>query len=417
MRIQSSFTDRSDFLIRKAFKIGDDEFLICAIWTGLKRTGFVFTDHGFYWNVPTVLEKNGTESDVTLPAKILQKNVSDIQSEILYRKEEQNSSMYVDEKDRKPEFIQLTTSIGKIRISISSLDYNESRILRRIFIDYASRGNFPYEYLSQTPLDTLRFSAEAVLDFFASIAKGYKKAKKEKKDDEEDEEREYFSSNGEIQDINSYFSARTKKRTSPEEMVRNALRYALDIISGLFLWAAIVIALKPAVLSRGLERGTSGIGTFLGKIGGLLLKFDSVSRDKVTAIVYQADTVEKIMEKRPCVFALLVIIYLLLKLVVICTCAKGSKKMLPLGLLLLSVPLMMLIPNHFFIYVILSLCLYVLMQFSLGLNWFNLGYKLIISVVAFALEYYLLHLFGYPEDFLKYMGVIMDYLRMSAPWF
>ncbi|MBP5176763.1 MAG: hypothetical protein ILP07_12755 [Treponema sp.] len=416
MRIQSSFTDRSDFLIRKAFNIGDDEFLICGIWTGLKRTGFVFTDHGLYWNMATELEKDGKKSEVTLPAKILQRNVTDIQSEILYKKEEQSASLYIDDSARKPEYLQLTTSIGKIRISINSLDYNESRILRRIFIDYAARGNFPYEYLSQTPLDSLTFTAEAFLDFFASIPKGYKKPKNEKESEEENEEREYFSSNGEIQDINSYFSSRTKNRATPEEIYRNAVRYALDIISGLFLWAAIIIGLKPMLLFKSAGKAANAFSNFFANIGSLLLKFDSVTREKVIAMDWQGNHVDSIMYRRNYIFALLLFIYLALKIFVIFTCAKGTKKALPLGLLALSVPLLLLVPNHFFIYVVLSLGIYILMQLSLGLEWFSVGFKIIVSLVAMFLLYYLLHLFGYPE-FINYMGVIMKMLDLNAPWF
>ena len=415
MRIQSSFTDRSDFLIRKAFKIGDDEFLICCIWLGLKRTGFVFTDHGLYWNAATTLEKNGGKSDVTLPAKILQRNVPDIQSEILYKKEEQPVSLYLDEASRKPEFLQLTTSIGKIRISINGLDYNESRILRRIFIDYAARGNFPYEYLVQTPLDSLTFAAESVLDFFRSMTKGYKRTKNEKSE-RDDGGREYFSSNGEIQDINSYFSARTKKRTTPEEIYKNAIRYALDIVSGLFLWAAVIIGLKPILLYKNISKPASSFSNFFAKIGETLLHFDSVTRDKVTVMDWQGTMVDSIMYRRHYVFGLLLTIYLIIKLFVICTCAKGSKKILPLGLLAVSVPLLLLVPNHFFIYLLLSFGLYLLMQFSLGLDWFNVGYKVLISIVAFFIEYYFLHLFGYPS-FVDYMGVIMQMMGLNAPWF
>ena len=110
------------------------------------------------------------------------------------------------------------------------------------------------------------------------------------------------------------------------------------------------------------------------------------------------------------------IIYLGLKIFVICTCSKGTKKALPLGLLALSVPLLLLVPNHFFIYVVLSLGIYILMQLSLGLEWFSVGFKIIVSLVAMFLLYYLLHLFGYPE-FINYMGVIMKMLDLNAPWF
>jgi hypothetical protein len=63
MRVQSDFSNSSGFLIRKSFGIAREEPLICGMWLHFQRHGFVFTENGLHWNLPTAISVPGNSEN------------------------------------------------------------------------------------------------------------------------------------------------------------------------------------------------------------------------------------------------------------------------------------------------------------------------------------------------------------------
>ena len=427
MQIQSEFSNSTEFLIRQEFSIPQDEIIISGVWIKGGRTGFVFTDDGIYWNAKSTVSTEGISVECKKIEKIKKENLKEFQADILYRKKNaDNGKKYsYDDMNAYPELLQLKNWQEKYRIDISELDSNDAKIIRRIFLDYISRGKFPYEYMDQSPLDSMYFFFSNARDYFMAKAKGFKEIKKEDAEEEEDENQDgydedrrtlFFSSRGEVSDIRTYFSASLRKKSTPGLAFKNFMRYAVDVIADLLYTAAIFIAVKPVLVYKMAVSGENEISGLLVNIGSLLLKFDSKTRETLYSIDWEESKLNLFLNARSFIFALLVLLFLVLKLVIINCCTKGSKTILPTAILISVLPVTMLATNHFFIFMILIAALYILMQFSLNLDWINIGFKLPAFVILSLIVYYLLHLFGYP-NFVGYVGVIMEMMDMKAPWF
>lgn len=423
MRIQTEFSESTDFLIRKRFSIQQEEILVSAVWIKGGRTGFIFTDQGLYWNAKTTVDTAGVTTECQGIQKIKKESASEFQADVLYKKKngESNRKYSYDDTNATPEFLQLKNWQDKFRINISDLDSSDAKILRRIFLDYIARGKFPYEYMDQTPLDSITFMAEGIRDFFQAKANGFKKSKPEENSEEDDTQYEtdrrtqFFSSHGEVTDIRSYFSASLRKKTSSGTVLKNFMRYFADTVADLIYAAAIFIAVKPILVYKEAAKVLSEKTNLFQTIGSLILKFDSKTRNCLTEIEWDGAMINKIISKRSFIFGLLIFIFFLIKIIVICSSSKGAKKIFPLTVLLFVLPVSMLATNHFLIFFILISALYLLMQFSLNLDWINIGFKLPAFAILVVILYYLLHLFGYP-NFVDYMGVILQMMGLKAPW-
>ncbi len=425
MQIQSEFSSSTDFLIRQEFSISEKETIISAVWIKGGRTGFVFTEEGIHWNAKSTMTTEGVSVECRPVEKIKKEEIEGFQADILYRKKNgENGRKYsYDDTNAVPEFLQLKNWQDKYRIDISALDSTDAKIVRRIFLDYISRGKFPYEYMDQSPLDTLSFFFSNTRDYFVAKSKGFKESVKNEDDEADsddvtpvDKRAQFFSSGGEVKDIRTYFSASLRKKSASGLVFRNFMRYIVDVIADLVYAAAIFIAIKPILVYKSAMARDNEFSNLFVTIGSFFLKFDSKTMATLSEIDWEESRLEQILSSRAFSFALLIFFFLLLKIVIINCCTKGAKKILPMAILVAVLPVSMLATNHFLIFMVLIVALYILMQFSLNLDWINIGFKLPVFVILTIILYYLLHLFGYP-NFVSYVGMIMDMMGLKAPWF
>ena len=146
MLMQTRFSGQSEYIIKKQYAISADEKIICGIWIHLRRKGFVFTDKGFYWNLPTSIINAAGKQEVTVPSNILTENSGRLKVAILHKENQSHTNHSV-------EFLQFSTDMGRVQIKLEPITTDDASILRRIFIEYAARGKFPYDNLKQSPLE------------------------------------------------------------------------------------------------------------------------------------------------------------------------------------------------------------------------------------------------------------------------
>ncbi len=409
MLMQTRFSGQSEYIIKKQYAISADEKIICGIWIHLRRKGFVFTDKGFYWNLPTSIINAAGKQEVTVPSNILTENSGRLKVAILHKENQSHTNHSV-------EFLQFSTDMGRVQIKLEPITTDDASILRRIFIEYAARGKFPYDNLKQSPLESFSMVANGLLDFFQAPLKGYKKEKVEKEEPEDPMDKPQMISVGRshsVSDVKSYFSARVRRQITPKAVFKNVMRYVGDIIADILFFAGLIISVKPILLFQNTFKPHNIISDFFYKIGSLLFCFDTTSSIKLGDIELQHTIVESILYRRNSLFALLFILYILIRLsVILISCKPGGKKF-PIVLLIATIPLTLLIPNHFTIFVILCFIIYVLIQIGLDMDWIHLFTKIIVSGICLCMVFYFLHLFNYP-NFIEYMGVLVQMLSLKS---
>ena len=409
MLMQTRFSGQSEYIIKKQYSIPVEETIICGIWIHLRRKGFVFTDKGFYWNLPTSIINSTGKQEVTVPSNILTENSGRLKVAILHKENLSHTNHSV-------EFLQFSTDMGRVQIKLEPITTDDASVLRRIFIEYAARGKFPYDNLKQSPLESLSMVANGFLDFFQAPLKGYKKEKVKKEEKTENEDKPQMISVGRnhtVSDVKSYFSARVRRQITPFTVIKNIMRYAGDIIADILFFAGLIISVKPILLFQNNFKPHNLISDFFYHIGSLLFCFDKTSGIKLGDIELQHNIVESILYRRNSLFALLFILYILIRLTVILVSCKPGEKTFPVILLLSTIPLTLLIPNHFTIFVIICFIIYVLIQIGLDMDWIHLFTKIIVSGICLCMVFYFLHLFNYP-NFIEYMGVLVQMLSLKS---
>lgn len=408
MLMQTRFSGQSEYMIKKQYAISADETIICGIWIHLRRKGFVFTDKGFYWNLPTSIINSTGRQEVEVPTNILTENSGRLKVAILHKENLSHTNHSV-------EFLQFSTESGRVQIKLEPITTDDASILRRIFIEYAARGKFPYDNLKQSPLESLSMVANGFLDFFQAPLKGYKK-EKAVKEDREDEEKPQMISVGRshaVSDVKTYFSSRVRPKKTPMTIFKNIMRYAGDIVADILFFAGLIISVKPILLFQNTFKPHNLISDLFYRIGSLLFCFDNTSSIKLGDIELQHSIVESILYRRNSLFALLFILYILIRLCVILISCKPGEKTFPVILLLATIPLTLLIPNHFVLFVIICLVIYILIQIGLDMDWIHLFTKIIVSGICLCMVFYFLHLFNYP-NFIEYMGVLVQMLSLKS---
>lgn len=409
MLIQTRFSGQTQYLLKKQYAISAEENIICGIWIHVRRRGFVFTDKGFYWNLPTSIINSSGRQEVQIPSNILTENSGRLKVAILHKENLSHTNHSV-------EYLQFSTDMGRVQIKLAPITTDDASILRRIFIEYAARGKFPYDNLKQSPLESLAMTANGLVDFFQATFSGYKKEKVEKEDKPEDEDKPQMISVGRshaVSDVKSYFSARVRRQITPASVFKNIMRYVGDIIADILFFVGLTISVKPILLFQNTFKAHNIISDFFYKIGSMLFCFDTTSSIKLGDIELQHSIVESILYRRNSLFALLFILYILIRLSVILISCKPGEKAFPIILLVATIPLTLLIPNHFPLFLILCLIIYILIQIGLDMDWVHLFSKIVVSGILMCMVFYFLHLFNYP-NFIEYMGVLVQMLSLKS---
>lgn len=406
MRIQSHFLPHAEYLIRKDFDIEREEQLVAAIWLNLKD-GFIFTNKRFYWNAKTVIAKGPREAEkeVPVPSNILQKNSGNLGVELLYKNKAKKS---------QPQFLALDSHIGIIKILIAGIDTDDARFLRRIFIEYVAREHFPYEYVKQTPLDTVSLFCTDVLHIRRAKKEGYTKNKESASPEQTNVQ--YIHAEGRtVQDIKTYFSARTRRKYTLRVLFKTILQTVVDCIADLIFVAAVAIAVKPVLLYKSIYKQHTPFTDVIYSIGNAFFALDKSTKNLLLEQEIRGNIADFVLYRRSYIFALLIMAFLALKLLVIlCTC-KGKKRILPLVIAVLPVLASLFIPVAFFPFLIICVLAYIFMQWALHLGGYTLRFKIVAFMLLIPIEYYLLHLFGYPS-FVDVIAAVMQLLSFKASW-
>ncbi len=406
MHIQSKFSSMAAFNIKNLFKISPEEKLICCLWVNpLLRRGFVFTNHRFYWNLSTQVDRNGELQEVPLPSNILQKNIHELQVDIAFKDQSLKNNA-------KPEFLILLSHIGKIRISIKSMDIDDARRLRRIFIEYISRGIFPADYAEQAPLDSLQYLLMAPVDLVSAATNGYRP---DRSGHGEAQEEEFIrGEDGQVRNVSGYFRKNLRRKFSFASIVKTFIHYVVDIVSDVLYTTSVMIGIKPLLLYTSVSTPRNNFSLFMQQFGDIFFK-DSPSKTWLSDMGFQPIVIDQLMFRRSYLFALLMLISIVLKILVICVSCRGTKKIGPIILACLSVVLCFLVPNHFLLYSILLLPIYVIMQLCLHSRWSLVKYKVLALLMIIFMEYYFMHLAGYPL-FVETMGRVFKLMELPVKW-
>ena len=156
------------------------------------------------------------------------------------------------------------------------------------------------------------------------------------------------------------------------------------------------------------------MGRFFAEFGKLFFFGDKATAARLSEIEIRSDYVTVLIDKRNCVFAVLLIFYLIGRSLLILRNKEANKKLcfiLMLGFVLIC----FLMPVKFFLFLLLAFAIYGAMQFAGGASKMTLSCKLFAFLLLFGMEYYLVHLLLYP-GFPDVMANVVQILGLHANW-
>ncbi|HAM78816.1 MAG TPA: hypothetical protein DCP61_06535 [Treponema sp.] len=196
--------------------------------------------------------------------------------------------------------------------------------------------------------------------------------------------------------------------------LQNIHYYIFDVFVTLVYATASLFAVKPILFAKSIAKPLNGMGRFFAEFGKLFFFGDKATAARLSEIEIRSDYVTVLIDKRNCVFAVLLIFYLIGRSLLILRNKEANKKLcfiLMLGFVLIC----FLMPVKFFVFLLLAFAIYGAMQFAGGASKMTLSCKLFAFLLLFGMEYYLVHLLLYP-GFPDVMANVVQILGLHANW-
>ncbi|MCR5316812.1 MAG: hypothetical protein K6E22_01155 [Treponema sp.] len=235
-----------------------------------------------------------------------------------------------------------------------------------------------------------------------------------KSEDESYEDEDAPRQNADSQDTYSPDANASGQNDSRPLPLQNIHYHILDVFVTLVYATASLFAVKPILFAKSIAKPLNGIGRFFAEFGKLFFFGDKATAARLSEIEIRSDYVTVLIDKRNCVFAVLLIFYLIGRSLLILRNKEANKKLcfiLMLGFVLIS----FLMPVKFFIFLLLAFAIYGAMQFAEGASKMTLLCKLFAFLLLFGMEYYLVHLLLYP-GFPDVMANVVQILGLHANW-
>jgi len=196
--------------------------------------------------------------------------------------------------------------------------------------------------------------------------------------------------------------------------LQNIHYHIFDVFVTLVYATASLFAVKPILFAKSIAKPLNGMGRFFAEFGKLFFFGDKATVARLSEIEIRSDYVTVLIDKRNCVFAVLLIFYLIGRSLLILRNKEANKKLcfiLMLGFVLIC----FLMPVKFFVFLLLAFAIYGAMQFAGGASKMTLLCKLFAFLLLFGMEYYLVHLLLYP-GFPDVMANVVQILGLHANW-
>jgi len=246
---------------------------------------------------------------------------------------------------------------------------------------------------------------------------GKKKAKSKK------EEQRYAADENQDSDDSSYAdeneqdvqgNALAGEEPGLVEPLQNIPYHIIDVFVTLIYATASLFAVKPILFAKSITKPLSGVGRFFAEIGKLFFFVDKSTVSGLAEVESRSDHIAVLIDKRNCVFAVLLIFYLIGRTLLTLRNKDANKKLcfiFMIGFVLIS----FILPFKYIIFLLLAFALYGAMQFANGASKMTLLCKVFAFLLVFGMEYYLVHLVLYP-GFPEVMASVVQILGLHANW-
>lgn len=193
-----------------------------------------------------------------------------------------------------------------------------------------------------------------------------------------------------------------EQAVSEHGFLENIHYHILDVLVTLVYATASLFALKSILFAKSVAKPLNAMGRVFAEIGKLFFVGvkDPVAVAGLSEIESRSDYVTVLIDKSHCVFAIFLIFYLIGRTLLILKNKSANKKLsfiFMIGFVLICFLLPVLKEHKIFIvFVLLAFALYGAMQAANGASKLTVWCKVFAFLLAFGMEYYLIHLLLYP---------------------
>ncbi|MBR6144692.1 MAG: hypothetical protein IKQ23_10445, partial [Treponema sp.] len=177
--------------------------------------------------------------------------------------------------------------------------------------------------------------------------------KRAKRDAEKSAQAERYAQSAEEDDSYAENSGAEENEAIQHDALQHIHFHILDVFVTLVYATAALFAVKPILFAKSIAKPLNSMGRFFAEIGKLFFFGDKATAARLSEIEIRSDYITVLIDKRNCVFAVLLIFYLIGRSLLILRNKEANKKLcfiLMLGFVLIC----FLMPVKFFLFLLLA---------------------------------------------------------------
>lgn len=180
----------------------------------------------------------------------------------------------------------------------------------------------------------------------------------------------------------------------------------LDLVASLVFMVAVVVAIKPSLLTDEISKPLYNYSSFVGKIGDALVKI------KIT----ESSLPKNVEVAQHYLVGICLVVFGVLKICVLLAAQSGTKKVISVLTLAMTYLAWFLTGDKFLLFLIFVLLLHIIFEYSCGFSSALIFIKLGFVVLASIAVYVVLH-FAFSETLAAKAAEIFDALKLpDLPW-
>lgn len=180
----------------------------------------------------------------------------------------------------------------------------------------------------------------------------------------------------------------------------------LDLVASLVFMVAVVVAMKPSLLTDEISEPLYNYSSFVGKIGDALVKI------KIT----ESSLPKNVEVAQHYLVGICLVVFGVLKICVLLAAQSGTKKVISVLTLAMTYLAWFLTGDKFLLFLIFVLLLHIIFEYSCGFSSALIFIKLGFVVLASIVVYVVLH-FAFSETLAAKAAEIFDALKLpDLPW-
>lgn len=180
----------------------------------------------------------------------------------------------------------------------------------------------------------------------------------------------------------------------------------LDIVASLVFMVAVVVAIKPSLLTDEISKPLYNYSSFVGKIGDALVKI------KIT----ESSLPKNVEAAQHYLVGICLVVFGVLKICVLLAAQSGTKKVISVLTLAMTYLAWFLTGDKFLLFLIFVLLLHIIFEYSCGFSSALIFIKLGFVVLASIVVYVVLH-FAFSEKLAAMAAEIFEALKLpDLPW-